>query len=233
MLSSDIKVSSNSEHQKVWDLLPWYINHSLDSAEQDIVIKHIKTCITCKIELNKQQQVFDNIQETDILQQVSQVSFVHLLERIDEQPKLHILPQNNVVEKESKFFPHQLSGFVRYTALAASVLLLILPFILDSLVDKPELKSDYRTLANSAEGKEKHNLIRIVFTDQSNPEQIEAILKNVSGQIVKAPAETGVYLVQIGNQQTSPEEIKDAISHLHKNALVIFAEQTHGLPSSD
>ena len=86
MLSSNIKVSSNSEHQKVWDLLPWYINHSLDPVEQDIVKNHIKTCVTCRIELNQQIQVVDNIQRTDLLQQVSQVSFAQLKKELKNAP---------------------------------------------------------------------------------------------------------------------------------------------------
>ncbi len=91
MSSSNIKVSSNSEHQKVWDLLPWYVNHSLDPAEQDTVNKHIKTCITCRIELNQQQQVLEKIQRTDLLQQVSQVSFAQLRKRMEEQPSRYTL----------------------------------------------------------------------------------------------------------------------------------------------
>lgn len=233
MLSSNIKVPNNSEHQKAWDLLPWYINHSLDPVEQDIVNKHIKTCITCRIELNQQQQVLAKIQQTDLLQQVSQVSFAQLRKRIEEQPSLYTLAKHNELKKEPKLFLRQFLNFLKCTALAASLLLLGLPFILDSLIDKPELKGDYRTLANSIEGKQRNNFIRVIFADQSNPEQIEAILSSVSGHIVKGPSQNGVYEVQIGSQQADSREVKDAISHLRKNTSVIFAELAHGLPSSD
>ncbi len=230
MLSSNIKVPSNSEHQKVWDLLPWYINHSLDPVEQDIVKNHIKTCVTCRIELNQQRQVFNNMNKTDILQQVSQVSFAQLKKRIEEHPTF---AKHNEPQKELKLFSHQFLSFVKYAALAASILLLALPFMLDSLIDKPELKGDYRTLANPIQGEQRNNMIRIVFADQSNPEQIEAILSSVSGHIVKGPSQNGVYEVQIGNQQTNSQEVKNAISHLRKDSSVIFAELAHGLPSSD
>jgi hypothetical protein len=30
MLSSDTQAPSNNEHQKVWTLLPWSVNQSLD-----------------------------------------------------------------------------------------------------------------------------------------------------------------------------------------------------------
>lgn len=233
MLSSNIKVPTNDEHRKIWELLPWYINHSLDPAEQDMVMKHIKTCITCRIELNQQQQIFEKMQQTDLLQQVSQASFAQLKKRIEDQPKLTVVAKNDETEKQPKQFSHHFLVFAKYTALAASLLLLALPLMLDSLVDKPELRDDYRTLANSVAGEQKNNMIRIVFADQSDAEQIQAILDNVSGHIVRGPSQNGVYEVQIGNQQTSSEEARDAVSNLRKNSLVIFAELAHGLPSSD
>ena len=233
MLSSNIKVPTNDEHRKIWELLPWYINHSLDPAEQDMVMKHIKTCITCRIELNQQQQIFEKMQQTDLLQQVSQASFAQLKKRIEDQPKLPVIAKNDETEKQPKQFSHHFLAFAKYTALAASLLLLALPFMLNPFVDKPELRDDYRTLANSVAGEQKNNMIRIVFADQSDAEQIQAILDNVSGHIVRGPSQNGVYEVQIGNQQTSSEEARDAVSNLRKNSLVIFAELAHGLPSSD
>lgn len=233
MFSSNIKASNSNEHQGVWELLPWYVNHSLEPTEQDIVKKHIKTCVTCRIELNQQQQVFEKMQQIDLLQQVSQISFAQLKKRIEERPKFDVSAEHDKPQKELKHFSHQLVNFVKYTALAASLLLLALPFMLDSLIDKPELKGDYRTLANSVKGEQNNNFIRVVFADQSNPEQIEAILSSVSGHIVKGPSQNGIYEVQIGNQQTSSQEIKDAILHLRENTSVIFAELAHGSLSSD
>ena len=233
MLSAKIQVPGNSEHQKVWNLLPWYINHSLDPAEQDIVKNHVKTCVTCRIELNQQQQVVENMRQADLLQQMSRASFAQLKKRIEEQPKLYALAKYHEPKKEQKLFSPRLLTFVRYTALAASLLLLALPFMLDSQIDKPELKGDYRTLANSIKGEQRNNMIRIVFANQSNPEQIQTILRNVSGHIVKGPSENGIYEVQIGNQQTNSQEVKDVILQLRKNTHVIFAELAHESLSSD
>ncbi|MBK9663076.1 MAG: zf-HC2 domain-containing protein [Nitrosomonas sp.] len=233
MLSSDTQVPSNNEHQKVWTLLPWSVNQSLDPVEQAIVNRHVKTCITCRIELNQQQQVFDKIQQAGILQQISHASFTRLQKRIETQPKLDDFAKPNEPEKVLKHFPYQFLGFFKYIAVAASILLLAFPLMQDSLIDQPELKGDYRTLANPTEGERRNNMIRIVFATPSNPEQISAILSDVSGQIVKGPSPTGIYEVQIGDQQTNLQEVKDAVSRLQNNVRVIFAELAHGLPSSD
>ena len=226
MAHTDIKITSKREHQEVWNLLPWYVNHSLDPAEQDFVRKHVKTCVTCRIEINQQQQLLEKIQQPDLLQQVSQVSFAQLKKRMQEQSKLSAFAEQAKPRQAQKLFSHQFLDFVKYTALAASLLLLVMPFMLNLPTDDPELKGDYRTLANPAEGEHKNNIIRIVFAEHSGTEQIETILNGVSSK-------NGIYEVQIGNRQANSLEVDDAISQLRKNSLVVFAEPSHELPSSD
>lgn len=233
MVSSDSGISTRSEHQKVWDLLPWYINNTLDSVEQARVRNHVKFCITCRIELNQQQQLVEKMQQIDLLEQVSQVSFAQLKIKIEKQPNLYMLVKHHDAKKDLQFSSRQFLSFVQYTALAASLLLLSLPFMLGSLIDITELRSDYRTLANSVAGEESMNMLRIVFSDQSDQEQINAILSAVSASIVKGPSDNGVYLVQIGDQHTSSQDVKNAIAHLHNDTRIIFAELAHGLSSSE
>lgn len=233
MALTDFKITSKSEHQEVWNLLPWYVNHSLDPAEQDFVRKHVKTCVTCRIEINQQQQLLEKIQQPDLLQQVSQASFAQLKKRMQEQSKLSAFAEQAKPSQEQKIFSHQFLGFVKYTALAASLLLLAMPFMLNLPTDDPELKGDYRTLANPAEDKHKHNIIRIVFAEHLDAEQIKAILNGVSGHIIKGPSKNGIYEIQIGNRQINSLEVNDAILQLRKNSLVVFAEPSHQIPSPD
>ncbi len=224
MSTTNTKVTDRNEHQEVWNLLPWYINRSLDSAEQNIVKNHVKTCITCRLEISQQQQLFDKMQQTDLLQQVSQNSFAKIRNRIKEQPKPRTLAENSKPKRALKLHSRQLFGFLKYTALAASLLLLAMPFMLNSPIDKPELKDEYRTLANPTEDKQKNNILRIVFVGQADPIQIEAILNSVSGHAVKRPSKNNIYEIQIDNLQANSQEVNDTISHLRKNRLVIFAE---------
>ena len=210
----NIKDTSSSEHQKVWSILPWYINHSLDLAEHEFVKSHVKTCITCRNELNQQHKLFEKMQQSDHLQQVSQVSFTQLKKRMVEQPE---------PKKILKLHSHQFLGFIKYIAIAASLLLLSTPLIFNSAVVEPELTGEYRTLANSTEKGPRNNIVRVVFLDQLDSEQIEALLNSVSGHIVKGPSNNNIYEIQIGHQQ----ELTDAISYLRENSEVVFAEPAH------
>lgn len=233
MLSSNNEISTRNEHQEVWDLLPWYINKTLDPVEHANVKHHVQLCIACRIELNQQQLLIEKMQQTDLLEQVSQVSFAQLKRKIEKQPNVHPLVQHHQAKKSSKFSSQHILNFVQYTALAASLLLLSLPFMLGSLIDATELRSDYRTLATSIAGEQSHNMLRIVFSDQSDPEHVSTILSAVSARIIKGPSDNGVYLVQIGDQHTSSQDIRNAIAYLHNDNRIIFAEQAHGLSSSN
>lgn len=229
MSSTMINVTGKNEHQKVWNLLPWYVNHSLDAAEKDRVRNHVRTCIACRIELQQQQQLFEEMQQTDLLRQVSQAAFAQLRKRIERQSVIHPFIQHSQSSHESKLSSGQSPGFVKYTALAASLLLLIMPFMLHLPADQSAFTAEYRTLASSPENTPAHNRVRIVFADQPDPKHIGAILHSVSGRIVKGPSENGIYEIQIGDRRTHPQEVDKAIAYLRNNTQVIFAERVQGL----
>lgn len=229
MSSTMINVMGKNEHQKVWNLLPWYVNHSLDAVEKDRVRNHVRTCIACRIELQQQQQLFEEMQQTDLLRQVSQAAFAQLRKRIERQSVIRPFTQHNQPSEASKLPSDQSLGFVKHAALAASLLLLAMPFMLHLPADQTAMTAEYRTLASAPENAPAHNRVRIVFADQPDSKQIETILHSISGHIIQGPSENGIYEIQIGDRHTRPQEIDDAIAYLRNNTQVIFAEQVQGL----
>ena len=226
MPSTHSTVSSKNEHQKVWDLLPWYINHSLNASEQEIVKTHVKTCLTCRIELAQQQQVFEKIQQTDLLTQVSQASLAQLRKRIVEQDRSSHIEPYQQVSKQPESSARQIMDFLKYGALAASLAILSMPFMLAT--ENQGSVAEYRTLANPSE-KMTDNRLRVVFSDESSATEIEAILSAVSGHIVKGPSLQGVYEVQIENQKDTVLArkdfmVRDAITLLRRNPSVLFVD---------
>lgn len=233
MTITTTRTVTENEHERAWNLLPWYINRSLDSTEQTQVKNHIRSCVACRIELRQQQQLFDKIQQTELLQQVSQVSFAKLKNQIKAVPKPTTPADHKKYRKLPTASMHHCSGAMKYAALAASLFLLASVLIFESPVDMPKLSGEYRTLANATESMPK-NIARIAFVeDKLEPQQIEAILHGVSGHIVKGPSNNGIYEIQIGNYETSQPVLDDAILQLRNNALVIFAEFSQGQSSSD
>ena len=205
------KETGHNEHQKIWNLLPWYVNETLGPAEREAVKLHIKTCIPCRIELGQQQQLFEKIQQTDLLQQASRVSYAQLKKKIKIQNGL----------ESDKF---RISDFVKYAALAASLLLLAMPLMLNNSIVEPAPDNTYRTLANPVENEPKKNIVRVVFASESDPDQIDRLVKSVTGHVVEGPSKNGIYKIQIDTRKTSRQAVDDAVSSLQNSPLVVFAE---------
>ncbi len=232
MLSDKTKFSSGTEHQKVWDLLPWYINRTLDTTEREIVHVHVKTCIACRIELNQQQLIYERIPQLGSTRQLSQVSFNQLKNRIAKRPQMYVVSQQEKRIEKLPSMSWRSVSFLKHVALAASIVMFALPFMLSSSIDYHSSGNEYRTLASATTGEQSQNILRIVFTDPLSPQKINTILDSVSGEILSGPSENGVYEVRIGNQQSSLQMVKAAITRLKNNQDVVFAEFAHGLPAS-
>lgn len=236
MSLTDNKMIHKSEHQEVWELLPWYINHSLDTTEEHRVRTHAKNCIACKIELTQQQQIFEKVNQVNLLQQTAQISFAQLKQRIEKQPKVSVISEHDKQRKMIQRFEFFCSNFfsfnyLKYAAVVAGIIMLTVPFIF-SPFEMHESTNVYRTLATSPEGiGRENNLARVVFSEHATSQQIKDILISISGHIINGPSRNGVYEVAIGNHQASMQEINESITRLQNHNLVIFAGLTQGSAS--
>lgn len=237
MSLTDKETIHKSEHQEVWELLPWYTNHSLDTTEEHRVRTHIKNCIACKIELAQQQQIFEKVNQVNLLQQTAQISFAQLKQRIEKYPKASVISEHNKQIKMIQSFKFFYSNFfsfnyLKYATIVAGIIMLTVPFIFPPF-ETPESSNIYRTLATSPEGiNRENNLARVVFSEHATSQQIKNILIDISGHVINGPSSNGVYEIAIGNHQTSIREINESITHLQNHNMVIFAGLTQG-PTSD
>lgn len=51
MTRHDAKAGHSRVHRKVWELLPWYVNGTLDGREHQNDEAHLSTCAVCRAEL--------------------------------------------------------------------------------------------------------------------------------------------------------------------------------------
>jgi hypothetical protein len=235
MIPTDNNIKHKTEHQEVWELLPWYINRSLNAIEENRVKTHAKDCIACKIELNQQYQIVEKMQQDTFLQQTAQISFSKLKQRIENQSNISPRFAENP-EKEQKGLGFFYSNFFRldhvkffgYVALLAGLLITV-----SSLFHIPsdllETTNVYRTLGSSSDvTHQKGNLIHVVFADSATSKQINDVISGVSGQIIKGPSKNGVYEIWIDEQPINKHEFNGIVNRLRNHKLIVFAEPTQG-----
>ena len=49
--------SDGNDHQKVWEILPWYVNGTLEGDEHEFVARHILRCQSCADEVVRCQSI--------------------------------------------------------------------------------------------------------------------------------------------------------------------------------
>lgn len=230
-----------SEHQQIWELLPWYINHSLNTIEENRAKTHVQHCIACKIELQQQQQIFDKMNQASLLQQASQISFSQLKQRIEKDPKTskELVHDKRKGERGLEFFNSIFFSFNNFKFVASVVtvaaVLIILPSFFHASRNLLETTNAYRTLAAASPQviDEKNNVMRVVFAESVTLNQINSIISSASGKIIKGPSKNGVYEIQIGDESISKDQLVTIVNRLRDHESIVFAELAQGTFASE
>ena len=76
--------SDGNHHQKVWEILPWYVNGTLEGHEHDFVARHILRCQSCADEVVRCQSIATAVRSSEEAARTpSPENLARLMERID------------------------------------------------------------------------------------------------------------------------------------------------------
>jgi hypothetical protein len=239
-----------SDHQELAQLLPWYVNKTLQGSELRAVEDHLAVCLVCKRELLQLQKLAQLVAHSGSIDSAEQASFSRLKKRLQsgQQLDLQALPKpaqtdpiqdakdnkGNVRPFNASKQKWKVDTFIRPALAMAAALLLSLTVIMPRYAENDlQTGNQYRTLSSDSQlASKKTNEIRVVFAENVNQQQKEKILERVQGQIVdKNPTAQGVYTVRL-KRDIAENHITDAIELLRKDNKVIFAEPAYALLSS-
>jgi hypothetical protein len=235
---------TDSTHQRLFQLLPWYVNRTLQGSELKVVEDHLSVCLSCKRELKQLEKLAQAVSQEDSLDTTESAAFSRLKKRLHSGTQagnvleLPVLPQQDqpvnqgkVVDKANQLATTKKQGWMKATlAMAAALLLsLLIPRYVEI-----ELKhhNDFRTLS-SDKGQKANNAkeIRVVFAETTNQQQRNAIVARIHGQVIDKRTEQGVYTVRL-KSNVATKHLLEAVESLRKDSKVIFAEPAYALLSS-
>ncbi len=76
--------SDGNDHQKVWEILPWYVNGTLEGHEHEFVARHILRCQSCADEVVRCQSIATAVRSSEeAARTASPEHLARLMERID------------------------------------------------------------------------------------------------------------------------------------------------------
>jgi hypothetical protein len=194
--------------EQIIELLPEYVNGSLEKDIRGIIEDAAKTDEVIRLEIEFLDSVRDSIKEEKVISPTEwglarlKQSLVHQDTEQEELP----------VQLNSPVSPKQYNPLWKKFALAASV-----AFVLQSgyLVQSQFVTDEgYRTLSTA----ELKDSIQVQFKDNAREHQIRRLLIDLGGNIVKGPSAIGIYNIQFLSTST-------ALKTLEKIDFIEYLEQ--------
>jgi hypothetical protein len=230
-------------HQALSQLLPWYVNKTLQDAELKAVETHLGVCLTCKRELIQLQKLAQAVIQEGTLDSAEQAAFARLKTRLHGQsqplqqqiqPEQHKNPiSGNISHLNGARKQRWINNAASYPALAmAAAILLSITLLMPQHVENDiQLGNSFKTLSDAQPETKNANDIRVVFAENIDEAEKHKILERVHGQIIGSPTTQGVYSIRL-DRKIATKDVLEVVALLRKDKDVIFAEPAYALLSS-
>lgn len=223
-------------HQRVWELLPWYVNGSLDQPARERVEAHLAACRRCQEEESACRRTAAEIARAgEVAPSPHPIQFQRVLARIEEserEERRHdggwrlLAPFRSLVRAT----PRPLRGAL--VAQAAVIFLLVGFLAWDVLrpgAPSPEAPSAaYHTLSDPAPAPAPAFRLRVMFSPKATERQISGLLLGMRGKITDGPSPFGAYTVEV---PAAGDPVRVVLARLRSEPRVVaFAEPVAGEP---
>jgi anti-sigma factor RsiW len=216
--------SPDSPHRETWELLPWYVNGTLEGAELTAVRDHLADCEPCREEVMRCRDLAVAVQTSPASTWApSREHLDRLLQRIDSlEERTSGLGWGRTLHSWATSLRDMLWGgppLMRW-ALAGQAALVVL--LAGTVVwQAAGWGAAYRTLASPAERHRGQRQVRVVFADDATQAEMRAVLGRLKASIVSGPSPAGAYTIAV---EGAPDQVGAAVDTLRASGKVLLAE---------
>ena len=222
--------SDANHHQKVWEILPWYVNGTLEGHEHELVARHILRCQSCADEVVRCQSIATAVRGSEKAAMTpSPEHFARLMERIDREStpagaERWRIRVREWLEKIRLLFRETPSLFRWALAAETAAIVLLAATMIWQASVAPSLL--YRTLSDAGSGPALGRVhLQVVFADDITEREIRTLLGSIGATIVAGPTPMAVYTVAlVANDREAPARTRETLALLRANPKVRLAE---------
>jgi anti-sigma factor RsiW len=200
---------AGSPHRRTQELLPWFLNGTLDGEEADEVDRHLKECPACRAELESLRVLHAAYVETDLMPE-AEAALARLRPLL--QPDPPAAPQRPRPAAAAGTVP----VWMRF-ALAAQFGVI---FALGWEVAQPDRTgAEYRTLASASLPAHAAGSLVVVFDPGATQHDVMRILRQAGTRVVDGPTASGGYVLSVPDGS-----LNAALAALRAEPAVVLAE---------
>jgi anti-sigma factor RsiW len=183
------------------EILPWYVNGSLNDAERELVKTHLATCAACQEEVVALESLQRNVKCMDSdAQSPGELGLARLKRRLRS--------ETDTAETQS---PRR---WLRPTLAAACVMIVLQAGLIWNM--NHESRQDMQLLSGPVAAD-----IQVRFASHASEEQIRLLLQSIHGQIVDGPSALAIYHIRIESEKDRKQSVNLAIQTLRKRSAVV------------
>jgi anti-sigma factor RsiW len=188
-------------HQRIWELLPWYLNDTLETAEYAEVRRHVGSCLVCHREIRRLEQL-ELAVSAPLAEQASAQAFARLSRQINAARATPRWRQKLV---------QALAGLFEPVPLIAGASLLVVSSILVATIvvsgnHGPSYgEQPFQTLGHKRvmASEISHPTVRVVLREDPGDSGLAAWLERHAAELVDGPTAIGVLTVRVAIGQRS------------------------------
>ncbi len=207
-------------HKEAFELLPWYVNDTLEDDERRDVRAHLSNCLVCRRELAFLEQLDEAVVTSPDVDFTPQRAFASLMQRIDTAEA----PVARRIRASLLSGLHALRGahpVLRSALLVQTAMILVGVFMLLQ-IPEPDRTPRFETLSEAAAPvavEPGSARLRVVFAPDVAMSDVEALLQAGGAHVVDGPSKVGAFAIDV------PADQSDAwLERLRADDRVRFAE---------
>jgi hypothetical protein len=177
------------EHKSTLELLPWYVNDTLEGKDLELVLKHLGECRDCQAERDRLYELQALVKESDGAPADHEMSFRRTMRRIEASERNRDSTRDiEHTGTRRKFLS---------LGIAASVISVMLAGTAWLSLDETEERQDFQTLSSDAPSAGKAYRMELGFVNPIPAATMRQALVETDSNIVSGPDENGRYLVEV------------------------------------
>ncbi len=221
--------NATEPHPCTTELIPWYVNGTLDEAEATRLGAHLKVCETCRLESEGQARLHEAMQADGTLVFAAEPSFRKLMTRIGTHEDAGELAHGGPAPVAAVTPPARSvrapGRVVRWLAAAALIEGLGLGYGAWALhANSVATQASYVTLTSPAPSYRDSARVRVVFRPDLSLQSLGVILHRAGAHIIDGPTESNVYTLGFAGRDVTPAAIERRAAALRSSSDVLFAE---------